>query len=253
MESVTTARELSQGGEIQEAIDLAKGMDDLVLDSTKSVAAMVDRVTEGFQNLPDILTKGFEINEAGKEDDDPEPVDVEENITDLETAKDAIDSSDIFSACKSSVRGFSSVQDNTSTCKDLLGSVEVFSKNCDGTITSFMSVWDLESAMTKIKEMCRLVSLGELMKQFADQIKRLLLAIIALMRSTIDKLSSLDVKDLGLDDIQDAVQNVVGNVADVSKITEGVGNLVGDGVADKMDDAMDNIGGKFKKFGGLFK
>jgi hypothetical protein len=126
--------------------------------------------------------------------------------------------------------------------------VEDFASNCSGTIESFMGVWDLESAMDKIKEMCRLVNMGELMKQFASQIKQLLLAIIALMKSAKEKLSSLDIKDLGLDSVSAMTENLDDLVGD--KVSNIVGDEVGDMIGDKVNDAMNKVTGKF---GSLFK
>jgi hypothetical protein len=249
--TIGTMRELSQGNEIQDAIELARGMDDLVLQCSEKVTSMVDRVAEGFNNLPDIITEGFDMTQSGKKESDPEPVDVEIDIKELEESRDAIENADIFKACTSGVHGFKSVSGKSSICKDMLELVEGFASDCDGTIESFMSVWDLESAMNKIKEMCRLVSLGELMKQFASQIKRLALAIIALMQSSIEKFSSLDIKDLGFDDLASIVpvEKITENVENIKqKVDEVMGGEMGAQVEDAMEDAMDNVKDKFNKF-----
>jgi hypothetical protein len=223
-------------------------MDDLIVECTAKVSSMVDRVSEGFQNLPDIITEGFDMDQAGKDENDPQPFGVEDDIADLETSREAIESADIFTACKSGVSGFSSVSKKTEICSDMLTNVEDFASNCSGTIESFMGVWDLESAMDKIKEMCRLVNMGELMKQFASQIKQLLLAIIALMKSAKEKLSSLDIRDLGLDSVSAMTENLDDLVGD--KVSKIVGDEVGDMIGDKVNDAMNKVTGKF---GGLFK
>lgn len=233
-----TVRDLGSGDEITEAIALAKGMDDLIIECTTKVNSMVDRVSEGFRNLPDIITDGFDLKEQGKDESDPEPVDVEEDIADLEASREAIEGSDILSACKSGVSGFKSVSTKTEVCTDMLVNVRDFATNCNGTIDSFLGVWDLNSAITKIQEMCRLVSLGELMKQFASQIKRLILAIIALLKSAMAKFSNLKLSDL-TDQVDDVVGNAVGGV---------LGDEVGDLVGQKVDQAMDKLTGKFSNF-----
>lgn len=233
-----SVRELGTGDEIPDAIALAKGMDDLIVECTSKVTSMVDRVSEGFKNLPEIITDGFELNEQGKDTNDPEPVDVEGDIADLEASREAIEGSDIFSACKSGASGFSSVSTKTEMCTDMLVTVRDFSTNCDSTIESFLGVWDLNSAITKIQEMCRLVSLGELMKQFASQIKRLILAIIELLKSAMEKFRNLKLSDL-TESVDDVVGNAIGGV---------LGDEVGDMVGDKVDQAMDKLSGKFNRF-----
>lgn len=81
--------------------------------------------------------------------------------------------------------GFAGVSSKVGVCRDMLDSVDGFSGSCLKTIDAFINVWDLESATTKIQEMCRLVNLGELMQQFAQQIKRLIFAVIELMNASI--------------------------------------------------------------------
>jgi hypothetical protein len=71
MKSVSTMQELSDGDDIKEAIALAHSMDDLVMACTGKIVSMVDRVTEGFKNLPDILTAGINVVEKGKQENDP--------------------------------------------------------------------------------------------------------------------------------------------------------------------------------------
>lgn len=218
MDSIKAIQKLSEGGEINEAIELASTMDDLVLDCTAKTISMVERVTEGFQNLPDIITADVDVQEEGKQDQDPEPDDIEESIGQLERSREAIDSSDIIAATKASMEGFRGALDIEDTCQHILELVRGFAVDCNAVIDSFLGVWDLESAMGKISEMCRIVRLGDLIKQFADQVKRLLKAIVALMKATVKKLSidNLSKIDLGdaVDDIKDAVKDKLDDMKD---------------------------------------
>jgi hypothetical protein len=54
-----------------------------------------------------------------------------------------------------------------------------------------MDVWDLESAVSKINDMHRIIAVGEMMKKLANRIQRLLNAMINYMRTTIGKFSAL--------------------------------------------------------------
>jgi len=193
--SVTAFRDLSDGEEINTAIGIANEMDDMVLECSSKALMMVDRVKEGWANLPPMVTDGIP-DDAGKNDDDPPPADVESNITDLVQSREAIESADLFRAVDAGHRGFSDVSEKVSTAKELLALLKKFSETCIQAIESFMGVWDVQSAIEKIKEMCRIVNLGEMMKQFADQIKRLLLAVIELMKATVHKFKNLNLSDL---------------------------------------------------------
>jgi uncharacterized protein YjbJ (UPF0337 family) len=233
MKSLQSVRELASGGEIQEAINLARNMDDMVLECSSKSVAMVDRVVEGFRNMPDILTEGIEPATAGKKESDPEPVDVEKDIEDLGEAQRAIESANVISAAKAGVRGFTGVSSKTTSCSDMIELIQTFATNCLETIESFMGSWELEAASTKIMEMCRLVSLGELIKSFASQIERLAIAMIDLMKSSAAKFKSLDMGSLG-----ESVENVK------EEVEEKLENLAGDATErfdDMKDDAKDAV------------
>lgn len=244
MQSFQSVRQLAEGGEIQEAIDIATNMDDLVLDCSGKTTAMVDRVVEGFRNIPEILTEGIEPTTAGKQDSDPEPVDVENDIVELEEAKQAIESANVVSAARSGVAAFNGVSAKATTCNDMLQLVQTFAKECFDTIESFLGVWDLEAAADKIMQMCRLVNLGELIKQFSKQLKRLAIAMIDLMRVCSAKYSSLDLGDLGesVEHVKDKVEERLDNLKDnaserLDDLKEDAANAVSaaaDAVKDKL-------------------
>ena len=246
MKSINTVRQLALGGDIQEAIDFATSMDDLVLECSGKTTAMVDRVVEGFSNIPDILTEGIEPSSAGKQESDPEPVNVEEDIADLETAAKAIESANVVSAAQAGVAGFSGVSAKATTCKDMLDLVQKFASDSFSAIESFMGAWDLESATQKIMEMCRLVSLGELIKQFASQIKRLAIAMIRLMKTSATKFKSLDLGDLG-EAIGDVKDGIGGKVNDMKGKVEDKLEMLDD-LKDDAADAVDALKNKFKRF-----
>jgi hypothetical protein len=76
-----------------------------------------------------------------------------------------------------------------------------------------MGVWDLPTAMDHLLEMCRLVKLGELMKQFAEQIMKLVRANIAVLQAALEKIRNFDVVP---DAIEDKIEDVVGDLKDVA-------------------------------------
>lgn len=236
MKSIGTMRELSDGEEIKEAIALARSMDDIVMACTGKIVIMVDRVTEGYKNLPDILTEGISVDKEGKLATDPEAANMENEITEIKAARSAIEEADVIHAARAGVKGFSGVSEKTSVSRNQLQLVEGFATSCSATIESFMGSWDLESAANKITEMCRLVNLGEMMKQFADQIKRLVVAMIALMTAAVEKFSKMDIKEI-VGDIRDKIDDAMDMVKDKLDL-EDIGETVG--------DAMDKVKGKLQ-------
>merc|ERR1712125_247429 len=87
------------------------------------------------------------------------------------------------------VSAFSAVSDKAEVCKTMLQSSEGFADKCTGTIDAFMGTWDLETMGSKITEICRCARLGELIRQFVEQIKNLVMSILSLLKLMMSKLS----------------------------------------------------------------
>jgi hypothetical protein len=75
----------------------------------------------------------------------------------------------------------------------MIASLRGFAENCNSTIDSFMGIWDLPPAMDHLLEMCHLIKLGELMKQFVEQIMKLVRASIVVLKAALEKIRSFDV------------------------------------------------------------
>jgi hypothetical protein len=221
--SIAALSQLTQGREIHDSVAIATTMDDTVLECSEKVVSMVERVTEGFTNFPSIITGGMDLEEEGKQDDDPEVQDIEENLTKMQTSRDLIDTSDIITAAQASVDAYRNVAGNVHVIQEMLELCDKFTGNCTKTINSFLGVWELDDAMAKLTEMCRIVRVGELIKSFSRQIRQLLMAMVALMKSSIQKLS---------------INNIdVGDLADAAK----------DKLHDAKEDAIDVVKGSIEK------
>lgn len=207
--SIGSIKDLADGDEIRLAIELATNMDDIVMACVQKVIAMIHKVTEGFENLPDVIKEGIP-EDAGASDDDPEPADVEGDIDELNRNRSAIDEATALNTIQASADGFSGVQDKIEKCSEMITSSRGFAERSNNVIESFMGVWDLESARSHLMEMLRLVKLGEMMKQFAEQIMRLVKANIAVMEAAMQKIKDIDFPE----NIEDAVEDVVDEMKD---------------------------------------
>lgn len=239
-QSVKAVKELTHGGEIQAAIELVKTMDDEVIECADKMTGMIEKVTEGFKNFPPILTDGMDMEAVGRKEEDPEPLDVEKDVSELDESRQAIEDSDFITVVVAGKKGFEGVSSKATICEDTLGLVEEFAGTCKRTIDSFMSVWDLESATQKLEEMCRIAMLGDLMKQFSQQVKKLLLAILALLNTALDKLTH------GMPDFPEGVQDAVEAAQD------GMEHAV-DSAKEQLDDAIDFAKDAKNKFKGKMK
>jgi hypothetical protein len=219
--SFRALKDLADGDEIRSAIAIASELDDIVLDCASKAVAMIDRVREGFENLPSIVTEGI-TDDDGVQDDDPDPADVEQNVKDLEANREEINNATVVEAIQVGSRGFSNASDQVTNTKDLIQMVRSFAENCMAVLQSFMGVWDLPTAIQRVQEMCRIVKVGQMMKQFADQIKRVILAVIDFLQTTIEKFQSMDIGDMAQGAVE-LVQNL--DLDDVKAVGAKIGSF----------------------------
>jgi hypothetical protein len=187
-QSLTAIRSLTKPqGDMHQAIQLASTMDNLILNFASQMTTMVDRVQAAFAKLPTILTDNLAPKESA-ENDEEKPPNVETDIGELDQARTSLEQADILTAVPAGVRGFQGVSTKAGTCNDLLDRVLNFCQACTSTMESFLSsTWDLDAAQRKITELLRLVNLGKVMQTFAQQIKRLVVAILTLLKAVAKK------------------------------------------------------------------
>jgi phage host-nuclease inhibitor protein Gam len=226
-------KNLIQKDDIGAAIELAKTMDDIVLESAKKTRHMVDKVTEGYRNLPPILTVDLsdDMEEEGADDDDPSAseveLDVEGSIESLKRSQAEVEDSDWVLTVQSSIKALCNADENIDKTRAMLETTKDFAARSKDVMDLFLGSWNLEVATSKLKDMCRLVRLGELTRKFAQQIQRLLQAIVTLFNTIVEKCKRLKDK-LDLDDIvPDALDNVMDAAA--SAMTDKFSSLLGCG------------------------
>jgi chemotaxis regulatin CheY-phosphate phosphatase CheZ len=203
-DSIGSIKELADGDEIKAMIRLATTLDDVIMDCIKKVIEMIQKVTKGFRELPGVLLEGMP-EDAEVEDDDPEPADVEDDVEEMNKARALIEEAGPMDTVKSSQEGFCNVKEKFGKCQDMITSSRSFAESCKGNIDSFTGTWDLKNAMSHLIEMKRLVRLGEMMKQFAEEIHRLVQATIEVMNAALNKIKNIDL-------VPDVLEDAVGSL-----------------------------------------
>jgi len=190
-EAVQAFKNLADGDEVTRSIDLARNMDDQVLSCVEKVVSLIDTVKQGWEGLPSIITDGIDdLVEAGKSDDDSSPADVEGDISELDACRGEVESAGLFETVQALLKSFTGVSDKVEVCKSMLSTAEGFSNGCSGTIAEFMGTWNLETMGDKIRQICRCAALGEMLRQFAEEVKRLVMSVIDLLETLLGKVTN---------------------------------------------------------------
>jgi len=155
-------------------------------------------------NLPPVLTEGIPKN-PGKSENDPAPADVTGDVEELNKCRGAIEEANAVSIITVCTDGIDKVKNEFAVCQNMVVKSRGFASNCNGTIESFLGVWDLNTAMSNLLQMYRLANLGEMIQQFAAETIKLVKANIAVIMAARDKIKNID---LIPDELEQKVQEL---------------------------------------------
>lgn len=231
-DAIASIKDISDGDEIKRSIHLATTMDDIVKECVMHILETIQKVCGAIKSMPDVLTEGIGEDETAAEggntraisfgiiDDDhadapPEDrVDVTGDIEELDGMRAGIEEANIFQAVEKSADGFDVIKAKIGLCGDMLTKSRGFADTCNTTIESFGGAWDLESAQCHIRQLFEIVSLGKLIKHFAEEIVKLIHANIALMETVMQKFNDIDFVP---DQLEDLIDDVGDGLKDLGK------------------------------------
>jgi len=208
---------------ISDAADISRGIDDGIEAACSQLKSASKSVGDEYANLPSIITEGISDTE---EDDEINSFtvqirDVSGDIKQLEEATKSIEDADILHAATTIHKEVKTVPDKVDTCREMIQSCTDFTNRSKSSIDNFLGKWSLETAISHIKEMSRLVSLSKLMETLVEQIHKLMKAITTLLQVISTKIQTM-MQNSGLDSVVDSVTDAAADL-----VTDGISNVVG--------------------------
>jgi len=204
---------------MDDAAGTARDIDDEISDAVLKMKRAAKMVGDEYRSLPSIITDGItddgEVYDTSVVGIGAKIRDIGNDIRELETASKSIEESNVIHAAMSIHREMSNVPRHVDTCQDMIESCTAFADQSKSSIDSFLGKWTLETAVTNVKEMCRLVSFAKLMEDLADQIHRLIRAITTLLRVMSAKIGTVadQVQSSGLNSVvSSGLNSIAGKV-----------------------------------------
>eukprot|EP00573_Skeletonema_grethae_P000781 CAMPEP_0201690734 /NCGR_PEP_ID=MMETSP0578-20130828/4085_1 /ASSEMBLY_ACC=CAM_ASM_000663 /TAXON_ID=267565 /ORGANISM="Skeletonema grethea, Strain CCMP 1804" /LENGTH=546 /DNA_ID=CAMNT_0048175785 /DNA_START=124 /DNA_END=1764 /DNA_ORIENTATION=+ len=216
-----------------DSINAAREIDDEMMGAKSKMEQAANAIQQEYNSLPPMITDG--ISDTVDDDDDVELAktriaSMESELDDMEKSIETIKSADSLQAGKVLYDEVSNLPQKIDACQDM---IEIC-RNCASkgklSIDSFLGKWSLETAVSQIQQMCRLVSTSVFMKEVVVQIQR----ILSVMSRLLDELSKR-VKSVA----NQAHQFL--NESGVESRVESMIDSAGDAVADKLGSMI----GKF--------
>ena len=214
------------------SINVARDVDNEVSTAKSKMDNAAKTIYQEFKSLPPMITDG--ISETVDDDEDVEEAktkiaSMEVDLDEMERSIKTIGSADPLQAGKAVYKEVSSLPQKIDACTDMIDICRDCASKGKFSIDSFLGKWSLETAVSQIQQMCRLVSTTSFMKEVVMHIQRILRVMSSLFRELSKRMSSV------ADQAQQFLsESVVNSIVDCS----------GDAVADKLDSMMGKFLGK---------
>jgi len=207
---------------ISDAADISRGIDDGIETACSQLKSASKSVGVEYANLPSIITEGISDTEDDEINSFSAQIrDVSGDIKQLEDATKSIEDSDILHAATTIHKEVKTIPDKVDTCREMIQSCTDFTDRSKSSIDNFLGKWSLETAISHIKEMSRLVSLSKLMETLVVQIHKLMKAITTLLQVISTKIQTM-MQSSGLDSVVDSVTDAAADL-----VTDGISNVMG--------------------------
>jgi len=151
----------------------AGDMADLALECVKKAIEMADKCASAKKSIPCIgcMGKGKSVAPDDEDGADPDPANVDEDITQLEKIKEAFESGSMMTMVKEGAECVTSLEEKIPIIQVLVDAIIKFCK-CILKITSAMKEMSLSKMAKTLPQILRCLDLSAMVQQFAEELKR---------------------------------------------------------------------------------
>mmetsp|Transcript_28402 Transcript_28402/g.57153 ORF Transcript_28402/g.57153 Transcript_28402/m.57153 type:complete len:548 (-) Transcript_28402:27-1670(-) len=219
-----------------DSINVTREIDDEMVAAKSKMENAANMIYQEYKSLPPMITDG--ISDTVDDDDDVQLAKtsiatMESELDDMEKSIDTINSADSLQAGKVLYNEVSNLPQKIDACQDMIDVCRDCASKGQLSIDSFLGKWSLETAVSQIQQMCRLVSTSSFMKEVVVHIQRILLVMSRLLKELKKRVQSA----------ANQAQQFLSESGVESKV-ESMIDSAGDAVADKLDSMMGKFLGK---------
>jgi hypothetical protein len=219
-----------------DSIEVAREIDNEVGGAKSKMEHSANVIYQEYKSLPPMITDG--ISDTLDDDEDVEMAktriaSMESELDDMEKSIDTIKSADSLKAGKLLYDEVSNLPPKIDACQDMIDVCRDCASKGKFSIDAFLGKWSLETAVTQVQQMCRLVSTSRLLTEVAVHIQRILLVMSRLLEELSKRVKS----------VAGQAQQFLSESGVESRV-ESLLDSAGDAVADKLGMMMGNFLGK---------
>jgi hypothetical protein len=223
-------------GKLGDSINVTRAIDGEVTAAKSKMEKAANAIYQEYKSLPPMITDG--ISDTVEEDEEDEVTKtriatMETELDDMEKSIDAIKSADSLQAGKALYDEVSNLPRKIDACQDMIDVCRNCASKGKLSIDSFLGKWSLETAVSQIQQMCRLVSTSKLLEEVVVHIQRILLVMSRLLQELSKRVKS----------VANQAQQFLSESGVESRV-ESLIDSAGDAVAEKLDSMMGKFLGK---------
>jgi hypothetical protein len=208
-------RDFFRSDEFKLAQDLALNMDDFMLQAMNAAVELIEDIEEGWNDLPDVIKAV--ANAVGEEPPPMPPADTSGDVEALVQAKVAFEALDIPSIVTNTSEAFVCVRAKYDVVKFLCEAMVSFCVSVIGMADALLGL-DVGEMIDCFREISRCLKLSKIMKQYADEIKKVTIVIVELLKAMFEKIDGLELPDIpSVEEAVEAVEEVAEAAVDGAK------------------------------------
>lgn len=204
-------KDLVNSDEFKMTRELTGNMDECVTQAMDMAVKMIARINEEWNDMPDFVKSIVE--EIGKEPP-LEPADTSQDVQKLIDCKTAFENWDIVKLVSDGTEAFDSIRAKYDVCRVLCESIIGFCKSVIEMVDLVLD-FSIEQFIDAVRNIASCLKLSEIMKQYAEEIQKVTIVIVDLLRQMFETYASLELPDMP--NITEGVLDVVGDVEDGTK------------------------------------
>lgn len=189
-----TIKELTDGEKVLAAKELASGLDTAAKSCVTKSIEMIDAMDEGVDSLPQVLQDMIEKEDDKVDDKDQIDVnllkDVEQDLVDVKICITSIQSLNLVTGLQVGLQAFTQLSEKAKRSRSLFDQVSDYAGNIIDITKAFHKL-QINSVVSKAKQLLHCLRMTDIMKQLAQAAGRLLEMIIELFQHLAERISKL--------------------------------------------------------------
>ena len=183
-------KELVEDDKTKETMTLASDMDDMAKECITKSKEMSNAMSQGVESLPDPVKSEIEQETDSEDSEIAEILHIDKDIEEVETCTKSIRSMNLFTAASSGKSAFDSLANKSQLCSTIFDKIKGLAQSVARISEALISgscCAQIRAIASEARDMFKCIHLSNLIAKAAEAVRRLIRAIINLIKTSWKK------------------------------------------------------------------